>query len=415
MSENLFTRLMRSLDGEPGPFLASAPRPAISDLRGMVLSRLQSRGGRPSDPSWTLSRLIPMSSTTWDRLHDLAQSISAGGERSASRGQVAALLLEQAVEAFAGQDSDLPPSPESGSSMNSNATPEAGSGDVPDLATRRRTRQWATAEVTAEIAASSARIKQLQHELAAARQQISDLTAQVDSANRRAVLETKISNWFPSADEAVTDPIPQVGHEQVRSLFSRRWARVSSTKHSRPDIKATALDEHLRRIFAEHSFRTGDQRRVFLVIFVDVGSSLRADGLFTKLLTDYRTVHVPDSARFDELNRAVLLQLRTWGHPETGDDRRDDLLIPPFGRRVIDELTPGSGWTHKKLDIHATDCLRCVELGFTAHRTVSLDPDETTVAWHCPSSEASAGRSLADAWPFSGERCSAPRHENDSP
>src|SRR2546429_85992 len=97
--ENLFVRLMRSVEGDTGPFVTGPTRAVVSDLRQLVLRRLQSRGGRPSDPNWTITRLIPMSTETWERLHTLAQTISRDGRR-ASSGQVAALLLEEGLDAI---------------------------------------------------------------------------------------------------------------------------------------------------------------------------------------------------------------------------------------------------------------------------------------------------------------------------
>jgi hypothetical protein len=105
--DNLFARLMRSAEGEPGPFVTVPTRSLVSDLRSLVLRRLQSRGGRPSDPNWTMTRLIPMSKKTWEGLRSLSTSISSEGGRTASRGQVAALLLEQALEVVLGQETQL--------------------------------------------------------------------------------------------------------------------------------------------------------------------------------------------------------------------------------------------------------------------------------------------------------------------
>lgn len=58
--------------------------------------RLTSSGGRPTDPDWTMRRLIPMAVSTWEHLEALAERWS-GIERQVGPGQVAAFLLEDAV------------------------------------------------------------------------------------------------------------------------------------------------------------------------------------------------------------------------------------------------------------------------------------------------------------------------------
>jgi hypothetical protein len=55
------------------------------------------RPGRPTDPSWTYHRKIPMSEKTIRRLEEIAKSVSVGG-RSVSPMQVAAQLLEEKLE-----------------------------------------------------------------------------------------------------------------------------------------------------------------------------------------------------------------------------------------------------------------------------------------------------------------------------
>ena len=54
-------------------------------------------GGRPTDPSWNEQRLVRLSTTTLEQLAQLAENAHA------SPMQVAALLLEQAVQTAAGQ------------------------------------------------------------------------------------------------------------------------------------------------------------------------------------------------------------------------------------------------------------------------------------------------------------------------
>jgi hypothetical protein len=55
-------------------------------------------GGRPTDPSWNEQRLVRLSTTTLEQLEKLAEKAHA------SPMQVAALLLERAVQTAAGQE-----------------------------------------------------------------------------------------------------------------------------------------------------------------------------------------------------------------------------------------------------------------------------------------------------------------------
>ncbi len=60
--------------------------------------RVPDGGGRPTDPSWSEQRLIRLSTTTLKQLEQLAEKAHA------SPMQVAALLLEQAIQSAAGQE-----------------------------------------------------------------------------------------------------------------------------------------------------------------------------------------------------------------------------------------------------------------------------------------------------------------------
>jgi hypothetical protein len=60
--------------------------------------RVPDGGGRPTDPSWSEQRLVRLSTTTLEQLEHLAEKAHA------SPMQVAALLLEQAVQSAAGQE-----------------------------------------------------------------------------------------------------------------------------------------------------------------------------------------------------------------------------------------------------------------------------------------------------------------------
>ncbi len=57
------------------------------------------RRGRPTDPSWDRRPKVPMSSQTETRLAELA-SFASGPRRKVSPMQVAAQLLEEAVESY---------------------------------------------------------------------------------------------------------------------------------------------------------------------------------------------------------------------------------------------------------------------------------------------------------------------------
>jgi len=68
-------------------------------LAAEVAARFRSPegGGRPTDPSWNEQRLVRLSTTTLEQLEQLAVRAQA------SPMQVAALLLEQAVQTAVGQ------------------------------------------------------------------------------------------------------------------------------------------------------------------------------------------------------------------------------------------------------------------------------------------------------------------------
>ena len=79
-----------SVSAKPrGPF-------GVAALLDEVKHRLISRGGRPSDPSPTVRRLVPLKKQVWQRLQAQAQHLSDRGKR-VSPGQLAALLLERTI------------------------------------------------------------------------------------------------------------------------------------------------------------------------------------------------------------------------------------------------------------------------------------------------------------------------------
>lgn len=66
-------------------------------LRSRLAPGRGERPGRPSDPSWTLQRKLSMNAETLAILERVAESLSTD-ERRVSPMQVAALLIEDAVE-----------------------------------------------------------------------------------------------------------------------------------------------------------------------------------------------------------------------------------------------------------------------------------------------------------------------------
>lgn len=58
--------------------------------------RLQSSGGRPTDPNWTLTRRVPFAPETWEALNAIADRISSP-HRKVAPAQVAAALLEDSI------------------------------------------------------------------------------------------------------------------------------------------------------------------------------------------------------------------------------------------------------------------------------------------------------------------------------
>lgn len=73
-----------------GPF-------GVAALLEEVKNRLVSRGGRPSDPSPTVRRLVPLKKQVWRRLQMQAEHLSGLG-KPVSPGQLAAMLLEKSID-----------------------------------------------------------------------------------------------------------------------------------------------------------------------------------------------------------------------------------------------------------------------------------------------------------------------------
>lgn len=68
----------------------------LLQLRAELERRLRSSGGRPTDPAWSVRRLIPFKEEGWRELEQLAARCRLGGQ-SVSPSQLAALLIERGL------------------------------------------------------------------------------------------------------------------------------------------------------------------------------------------------------------------------------------------------------------------------------------------------------------------------------
>jgi len=65
-------------------------------LRDEVSRRLRSSGGRPTDPSWNVSRQVRFKEECWLRLQGIADEVGASGRR-VGPAQIAAILVESSL------------------------------------------------------------------------------------------------------------------------------------------------------------------------------------------------------------------------------------------------------------------------------------------------------------------------------
>lgn len=72
----------------------------------ILRERLVSRGGRPSDPAWTIVRKVPMRPDTWAELDRCAKELQEQNVR-VSAGQIAAVVLERGLRTES-KDGDTP-------------------------------------------------------------------------------------------------------------------------------------------------------------------------------------------------------------------------------------------------------------------------------------------------------------------
>src|SRR3712207_605121 len=82
-----------------GPF-------GVMQLQAELAERLRprSRAGRPSDPEWTMRRLVGFRPETWRALAEIAAQVSTP-QRRVSPGQVAARLIEDGLARLRGSSS----------------------------------------------------------------------------------------------------------------------------------------------------------------------------------------------------------------------------------------------------------------------------------------------------------------------
>jgi len=88
----------RLLGSEPPISVGKLPIDPLgmSVIGSIVRERLVSRGGRPSDPAWTIVRKVPMRPETWSELDHFAQQLQEKNIR-VSAGQIAAIALERGL------------------------------------------------------------------------------------------------------------------------------------------------------------------------------------------------------------------------------------------------------------------------------------------------------------------------------
>ena len=68
----------------------------LLQLRAALNHRLVSAGGRPSDPEWSIRRLVPFKAEQWRELEGMAIECSKEGQK-VSPSQLAAVLIEEGL------------------------------------------------------------------------------------------------------------------------------------------------------------------------------------------------------------------------------------------------------------------------------------------------------------------------------
>lgn len=98
--EDFETRVAEALGAQRSFPLDGLPSQGPLDLlqlRAELVRRLRSSGGRPTDPEWTLRRIIPFKEKGWRDLERLAARCSHEGQ-TVSPSQLAALLIERGLQ-----------------------------------------------------------------------------------------------------------------------------------------------------------------------------------------------------------------------------------------------------------------------------------------------------------------------------
>lgn len=79
-----------------GPATIGGPLDLLA-LREDFGRRLRSSGGRPTDPSWRLTRQVPFREESWSRLQGIAEEVGASGRR-VGPAQIAAVFVEERLD-----------------------------------------------------------------------------------------------------------------------------------------------------------------------------------------------------------------------------------------------------------------------------------------------------------------------------
>jgi hypothetical protein len=109
VDEKKATRLAERLGAERVEKLPHRPKGlplGLLQLRAQVHDRLRSSGGRPTDPSWTVSRQVPFKPQTWEQLQRGAEELGTS-ERRVGAAQLAAMLLEREMGTESARSSSL--------------------------------------------------------------------------------------------------------------------------------------------------------------------------------------------------------------------------------------------------------------------------------------------------------------------
>lgn len=99
MTERKTDSLAKRLGASRVQKLGEKPRKSplgLLHLQSEISNRLQSSGGRPTDPSWTVTRQVPFRSETWEELKNAAEELG-DQRRRVGPAQVAAILVEQGL------------------------------------------------------------------------------------------------------------------------------------------------------------------------------------------------------------------------------------------------------------------------------------------------------------------------------